>query len=543
MLDAQCTAPRCFGPAVNGLLWRKALPGEKHQNQQLDTTPILSILKFRLKPEIDMRDESGSPRKIWDSTLKYIRFIPRFLAVEWGTILHHHPTSIFCLIHWDSTASWYKFQYSSGIHPVMMVLDSYVSNRCAKLEPSCPVPLPGFDKAIVVDVISVIALTEYTLSPEDLSAFEERWKTLVAAITNSHHGLQHSTRPVEELCTSLHVLSSTVSRKAVQLVAQSVHPQNHHTAPPQQEHHSLESILKVGLPRQCTPDLANLKQLVHETLRNSREDARRRTRLFPAPSQSSTPMHTKGHLYEGNAYYAPNRLFGNPPTPINNHNSVDIAPRIYSHLKEQLSVLQGFVQMFWARDAEKPRNIAIFTVWENVQAREAASRNYRRILSDFVASSIYLIGPLKHQTFLRPPSNRSYPFPDRKGPYLEFISYYVPRGAVQRQVFEHAYATITNMTNPHVQEAISTACIVWTGHELWEPDVVSDVGPSSSPNQLFTGIICWRSPEARKEWYQELYRLACFSYELFGYKVDALGIIAAGGIESRFVEMQPEPVR
>ena len=56
--------------------------------------------------------------------------------------------------------------------------------------------------------------------------------------------------------------------------------------------------------------------------------------------------------------------------------------------------------------------------------------------------------------------------------------------------------------------------------------------------QVFTGILTWVSPAARQEWYEELSRLCYESYEMFGHTLDALKILAAGGVEARFLAMQ-----
>jgi hypothetical protein len=46
------------------------------------------------------------------------------------------------------------------------------------------------------------------------------------------------------------------------------------------------------------------------------------------------------------------------------------------------------------------------------------------------------------------------------------------------------------------------------------------------------------SPAARQEWYKELLGASLWSYELFGHKLDALKILATGGVSGRFLAMQ-----
>lgn len=70
--------------------------------------------------------------------------------------------------------------------------------------------------------------------------------------------------------------------------------------------------------------------------------------------------------------------------------------------------------------------------------RGAALQDYRRILDDLAVSSVQLASPLTHQAFSM-----------ARGPvdlwlnrveYLELTCFYIPPGALERQLFEHAYA-------------------------------------------------------------------------------------------------------
>ncbi len=74
----------------------------------------------------------------------------------------------------------------------------------------------------------------------------------------------------------------------------------------------------------------------------------------------------------------------------------------------------------------------------------------------------------------------------------------------------------------------------------WQLDAATaDATPEGSnpTHQLFTVVLAWMNPATKQEWYEELARLARSSYESFGHHIDALGILAAGGVETRFVEL------
>ncbi|KAK4240186.1 hypothetical protein C8A03DRAFT_13482, partial [Achaetomium macrosporum] len=176
-------------------------------------------------------------------------------------------------------------------------------------------------------------------------------------------------------------------------------------------------------------------------------------------------------------------------------------------------------------------------VWEDLDVRGATLHDYRRILDDFAPSSAHLLKrvPLTYQAFRMPQGERGTWLDSWPLKYLELICFDVPPGLLERQLFEHAYAAFADMTRPSEQAGIPTAC------------KVSHVGgrqpaeaTESSDSQLFMGVLPWEDPAARREWYEELFRLSCWSYELFGHKLDALKILAARGVTARFLELQRE---
>jgi hypothetical protein len=68
----------------------------------------------------------------------------------------------------------------------------------------------------------------------------------------------------------------------------------------------------------------------------------------------------------------------------------------------------------------------------------------------------------------------------------------------------------------------------------WEP--VPPFSPGDSVGmQRFTGVLAWKDQAARQEWYGDLFKISASSYERLGHQLDALKILAAGDIESRFL--------
>ncbi|KAH8653531.1 hypothetical protein BX600DRAFT_385995 [Xylariales sp. PMI_506] len=610
-LEVRRIAPNRFGPAVDGVLWSRIDPdGEANESPQ---TPLLSILEFTLRPGIDLRDDTKQPRKLWDAALQYIRSIPGCCTVEWGPRLEDPPAAILCMIHWDSTAAWRKFQHSLG--SIMRLLCTNASNRCAKLSATvAPILCSTRDGATIVDVVSVTFVADDVSSPERRSAFEESWNVLASSVTNGNNGLRHSHtvwlennatiflnptpaeaaaatklatftaflawdaaeydgRHVEYICdtlraspSSLHGNMPTISQKAVQLINQD--PQEDH-APPRQPAAppaSLDSILKIGISRQCSADLDNLKAHASQALDRSIGDARARLRLFPAPMGSFI---SQGELYDDNMPVIPEWRITWRSVPGYHH--VDVvwmqlkrsASRaqclcIFNQLNNESIALPGFVKAFWARDVEHKAKIAVLTVWEEQNATAASLDEYRRILDDFAGSSAHLAAPLTRQAFLI--TSGSADLWLFRVEYLELTSFYIPSGALESQLFEQAYgafirfvfsyfSSIVHLTNHHTTVQLMSSCMT-------EPSVVAGIpkacttmeaggwqpakATGHSGSQLFTGVLTWASPAARQEWYGELFRLSCWSYELFGHTLDAMKILAAGGVETRFLALQKQ---
>ncbi|KKO99809.1 hypothetical protein THAR02_08085 [Trichoderma harzianum] len=585
-----------FGPAVNGLLWRKSRP-ERIADESLQT-PILSIIEFSLKPDIDLHDDSRPPRRLLDATLHYISSIPGCHGIEWGLRLYVDVEAcFFCLIYWDSVVSWHKFQHSLGFTPFVALLTSDVYNRCAKFAGRVSAA-PRLGEAVRantrIDVVSV------TFSAQDVSLqerrldFEERWNALILAsltdsgsdngLLQSHFiwlennastfadpspaeaaaanvsatftaflvwdGINYENHLAEHLCDSLETSMrssgrnepTSTSRKSIQLINQVQPPQEAHH-PPQQPAASLTSlasILQSDFSRQCSTDLFNLREHARRILDRSISDARARTRLFPLPQGYFT---SQGELHEGSMSVIPEwwsrqtswgHYFVNIVwMQLKRHSVRTHGPRIYNQIKNDVGALPGFVKAFWARDVEDDTKLSVLIVWGSVHAQRAVLHDCRRILDDFVASSAHISSPLTHQSFPIARDHEGSTGLDRVE-YLELIWFHLPPGVLERQLFEYAYEIFARMTVPSQQGGIPTALRVSSDLGGWQPAEATE----SSDSQTFTAALTWVSPAARQEWYGELLGASLWSYELFSHKLDALKILATGGVSGRFLAIQ-----
>ncbi|KAI1120181.1 hypothetical protein F5Y10DRAFT_273311 [Nemania abortiva] len=359
-------------------------------------------------------------------------------------------------------------------------------------------------------------------------------------------GAHYDSHRVEDLCVrlrvsvlSLHNHRPTISIKAVQLINHTRRETEDLPRQPAAPLTNLASILKVDLPRQFSVDLVNLGEHARHVLARSISDARARTRLFPAPQGLFI---SQGDLYDGNMPAIPEWRITWGPLP--GYHFVDVAwmqlktsvsrsqgARIHVQLDNDISALPGFIKTFWACDVEDKSKLAMLTAWKDQQVRAAALHEYRRILDAFAASSAHLAAPLAHQAF-----------PMAQGPvglvfdrveYLELIGFQVSLRALERKLFGHAYGAFSRMTEPSAIAGIPTACRVMDAGG-WQPIKSTE----SSDSQFFTGVLTWASLNARLEWYEELFGAACGSYELFGYQLDTLKVLAAEGVVARFLKLQ-----
>ncbi|KAL2199443.1 hypothetical protein P885DRAFT_67471 [Corynascus similis CBS 632.67] len=604
--EVRRNAPRRFGPAVDGVLWSRLRPEETAGSQQ---APILSVLEFKLKPEIHLDDRPNPPRKLWDAALCYIRSIPGCRTVEWGLELGDLPTasqvsSLSCLIHWDNTVAWHKFQHSLGFTPLVALFGSSPSNRCAKLSPSDE--LREFCDArsgtTIVDVVSVVFGAEDASSPEKRSAFEAAWHEIASSLAaDAHEGPRHSRtvwlennastfwdptpaeaaaanelatftaffawdgahydiRRVEDFCSRLRASlppmpsdpdnGPSISKKTLRLINRLPQLGTDHESPQRRPAGSrpltgLAALLLEAndIRRQCSPDLFRLRENGQQVLAQSISDSRgSKLRLFPAPAGTFV---SQGELYDGNTLPPiPHWKIANQPGHDEQYR-IDVvwihlrrgapktrAQRVRDQLADAVSTLPGFVKTVWARDVEHQAKAALFTVWEDEHARGQALPQYHRILDHYAASSADLAAPLTHQNFQIAGNSRDPVFGWVK--YLELTSFHIPPGKVERVLFEHAYGAFTWMTEPSQMAGIPTACTVLAAGG-WQP---AGESPGSSEYQVFTGVLSWASQAARQEWYDELSKASRGSYELFGHHLDALKLLAEGGVVSRFLALQ-----
>ncbi|KAJ8130741.1 hypothetical protein O1611_g2883 [Lasiodiplodia mahajangana] len=489
--------------------------------------------------------------------------------------------------HYATTVAWRTFQHSLGFTPLIGLLSSNASNRCAKLAAS-GAPRLGDNQggAVVVDVVSVTFGVDDASSPERRSAFEERWNSLVAPATIEHGILRHTysvwlennastffqptveeaaaatnsatfiaflawdgayygSHRAEELCGNLqasfqsfHGIRPIISKKTVELIGQVQRERHHLPRQPAAPPLSLASIRRMDIPRRCSADLIGLRENARQALDRSINDARARTRLFPAPRCSFI---SQGELYEDNMPVVPEWRITRGPFQgchlvdivwihLKPHTSRSRSIHIYNQLRNKIAVLPGFVKGFWACDVEHNAKIAVLTVWEDQHARTTALLEYRWIWDNFARSSAHLAAPLTSQVF--PMVCAPFGLQLDTVEYIEVTCFHVPPGLLERQLFESAYAAFIRMTEPSPVAGIATAC---RGMDAggWQPADATE----SLDSQLFTGVLVWASPAARIEWYEELFRLSRESYELFGHKLDALRLLTED-ITARFLKLQ-----
>jgi hypothetical protein len=384
---------------------------------------LLREFDYTLKPDVDIRDGSKPPRQLWDAVVTYISSLPGCNTVEWGLGLDGDddafPTSLYCLVHWDSVLAWWTFQYSPGFSPLFGLLASDPSNRCAKLGVSGVPRLSGTqNEAVMVDIITVSFNADDVPSPKSRTSFGEDWKSLIdSASSGRNDGLRQSyavwlennvvtlpeptpseaavankfatftaflawnresydSRRVADLYDSLRALplfcasGPTISRRTVRFINE-IQRESRTSLQQLVTPYSLASILQTDFPRQCSPNIPRLVNHYTGVLRRSMDDVSARMRLFPAP-RGIYLLRFQGSLFEGCKTLLPR--FHSEEQLADPHHFLDVvwmqltyrtrrseAFRIYEQLNDEISVLPGCVKTYWALDPDHKKQFSVLT--------------------------------------------------------------------------------------------------------------------------------------------------------------------------------------
>ncbi|KAH8816003.1 hypothetical protein F5884DRAFT_774541 [Xylogone sp. PMI_703] len=166
--------------------------------------------------------------------------------------------------------------------------------------------------------------------------------------------------------------------------------------------------------------------------------------------------------------------------------------------------------------------------WRDKMGRDASPCQFLQSLDLFAKSFSRLIPP-EIPTF---PCLSNLKFESS----IELVSFFMPFHKLDKTLFERAYQCFHNTFILSVVPAgILTASKSNLGGRQGQSISLQD-----QEVVRFTGVLSWKSKEARKEWYQAFARGMKTSYERLGHKIDYLKIVASTGVESRSIELEPE---
>ncbi|OAQ58205.1 antibiotic biosynthesis monooxygenase domain-containing protein [Pochonia chlamydosporia 170] len=526
--ETRPTGKPLFGPAIDGLLWKKGRAEDRPR------TPVLSILEFKFKPGVDLSDIHGVPRKLWDNSLQYIWSIPGCASIEWGLTLDD-STNVLCMIQWETAASWQMFQDSLGFSLIIGLLGANVDNRCSKLAHLAAPTSTCSNQPTILEMISITFDSD--MFPEHKTSFEQEWTKGIALFSNEirlhdrAYWLEHNASMFAEptaddiaasrcsttfvgflecnrtgynshatinLCKDAEGKASTniqrsLSRKAIKLIKETRKQDAGLLPLPSAPFNSLATILETNFRRQFSHD-PNLRLRGLQAVLASIKEVGEGTRRFPLP---------KGSLnYQGELHLDNMPTIGQFSHFLNSSRPpfiMDIVwlklksamPRkthdIIRELNDRISRLSGHEKTFWARDVEHTTKVVIFTAWRDQPARAASIEQYYQILDVFAALGPRLAAPLKHETIpWSRPNIGGLQFP-RAG-YIELITFSVPRGLHNRLLFEQAFAAFKSVTEPSHAAGIPTACSVYTAGG-WQLDDAFDL--EAEDMDRFTGVLTW----------------------------------------------------
>ncbi|KAJ5618565.1 hypothetical protein N7528_006676 [Penicillium herquei] len=142
--------------------------------EQLPATPVLSILKFRFKDEVELENPSKPVYALWRKSVEFVSKTPGFQGLYWGPI---DKDEILVLVQWDSGKAWSRFECSLGFSMLLGHLE-HVTNRCMQIA----LPTSLLNASFRVEVVSY----DFPASPEApqtaleerQSNFKERWNSI-----------------------------------------------------------------------------------------------------------------------------------------------------------------------------------------------------------------------------------------------------------------------------------------------------------------------------------------------------------------------------
>ncbi|CAI7616122.1 unnamed protein product [Penicillium glandicola] len=105
----------------------------ERDEDQLPASPVLSILQFTFRPNVDVSELSESANALWRTSLGFVSTITGFQGLHWAVVSQASASQqVTVLIQWENGLAWKRFQCSVGFGMLLgYVTDIY--NRCVQL--------------------------------------------------------------------------------------------------------------------------------------------------------------------------------------------------------------------------------------------------------------------------------------------------------------------------------------------------------------------------------------------------------------------------
>ncbi|PYI31070.1 hypothetical protein BP00DRAFT_486880 [Aspergillus indologenus CBS 114.80] len=163
-------------PCLHGIKWTATA-----LRDDLPKTPVLSLIRFKFRPEADFMDEQHVAHTLWQQSLVFISTVSGFQRLLWAPISDESRRMVL-LIQWRDGTAWQEFQLSFGLGLLLPLLQ-----EVPPLNQSVTLILPPYFAAGPGHFLELVELSvklaENEYDPAERSRWiKEEWQAVVESL-------------------------------------------------------------------------------------------------------------------------------------------------------------------------------------------------------------------------------------------------------------------------------------------------------------------------------------------------------------------------
>ncbi|PYI18970.1 hypothetical protein BO99DRAFT_459851 [Aspergillus violaceofuscus CBS 115571] len=552
-------------PCLAGVPWT-----ERSSAVCLPDTPILSVVRFNFRPDVNLTDSSHVTFVLWEKSLAFVSSIPGFRRLHWA-LLHNEPQGVIVLLQWQHGDAWREFQSSFGFGLILPLLqEKPLLNRCLQLTLP-PTFAAGSDHFLELANLSLlVGLDTQWDAAEAQRKIETEWTSTVQGLANADPVAPSATpkllcsiggwveRDLPAESPNFVGLFLWRSPSSADLVNHSTKSQTSWLGPDTQ---IIEmSTLLTGHLRQYNPvpfstktagslqpfsstilakPIAAPQYTFHKGLSHtsgwdswgsqSYNGVDSGQRICPSPSVYWCPMGAMSqHGFPSVGDIWPRQEFPTSLLDVVWLQVDETHPGIFQILRDlRLAIYDslGCPILCWGREIGKARSqaktsqIGLLIKWVSSRNFPALAR-LDQLIQEAVATAAGAIQPLSAVRYCAV-------LPTKDPCRLELFSIYIPNDECHKRLLWYAYHRYQYSMLPprsgraslHVRPSPDYAAHHY--YQGFHKDEVTDVGqPPGNGIIRFSACTSWLNAEARAEWYADFAHQAAHQYERLGYIID-----------------------